>query len=254
MPFYSSCFTLSDFHCNLVFRPVYTITRPFFAAEKEMKFLASDRDDSQVLLSAARKLVTDLQEQAKEGEKAKAALAEMQEISRRRDREIKELRAKVRAAESAEIKFDKAVGDHLPEPYTVNTSQISHQSIVDFQWGKGLNVALENTGRQFLGPHLGQFFRESEDPIKAGIDLLDSTPEGKYFLDDLTEKTVKQSQDLLLDRNLDLILEHFPKPFDPDELGFDDLFGNTYDRIMEKRSKAAPGDAVQAGSSQPPSS
>ncbi|CAH9108923.1 unnamed protein product, partial [Cuscuta europaea] len=52
--------------------------KAFLAAEKEMKALASDRDDSQVLLSAARKLATDLQEQAKEGEKAKAALAEMQ--------------------------------------------------------------------------------------------------------------------------------------------------------------------------------
>ncbi|CAH9111027.1 unnamed protein product [Cuscuta europaea] len=228
--------------------------KAFLAAEKEMKALASDGDDGQVLLSAARKLATDLQEQAKEDEKAKAAMAEMQEKSRRRDRELKELWAKVRAAESAGIKFDKAVGDHLPEPYTVNTSQIAQQSIVDFQRGKGLNVALENTARQFLGPHLGQFLRESSDPIKAGIDLLDSTPEGKSFLDVLTEKTMKQSQDLLLDRNLELILEHFPKPFDPDELGFDDLFGNTYDRIMEKRSKAAPDDAVQAGSSQPPSS
>ncbi|CAH9111600.1 unnamed protein product [Cuscuta europaea] len=228
--------------------------KAFLAAEKEMKALASDRDDSQVLLSAARKLATDLQEQAKEGEKAKAALDEMQETSHRRDRELKELRAKVRAAESAGIKFDKAVGDHLPEPYTVNTSQIAQQSVVDFQRGKALNLALENTARQFLGPHLGQFLRESSDPIKAGIDLLDSTPEGKSFLDVLTEKTVKQSQDLLLDRNLELILERFPKPFDPDELGFDDLFGNTYDRVMEKRSKAAPDDAVQAGSSQPTSS
>ncbi|CAH9118038.1 unnamed protein product [Cuscuta europaea] len=228
--------------------------KAFLAAEKEMKALASDRDDGQVLLSAARKLATDLQEQAKEGEKAKVALAEMQETSRRRDRELKELRAKVRAAESAGIKFDKTVGDHLPEPYTVNTSQIAQQSVVDFQRGKALNLALENTARQFLGPHLGQFLRESSDPIKAGIDLLDSTPEGKSFLDVLTEKTVKQSQDLLLDRNLELILERFPKPFDPDELGFDDLFGNTYDRIMEKRSRAAPDDAVQAGSSQSTSS
>ncbi|CAH9077877.1 unnamed protein product [Cuscuta europaea] len=53
--------------------------KAFLAAEKEMKTLASDRDDSQVLLSAARKLAADLQERAKEGEKAKAALAEMQE-------------------------------------------------------------------------------------------------------------------------------------------------------------------------------
>ncbi|CAH9066586.1 unnamed protein product, partial [Cuscuta europaea] len=188
--------------------------KAFLAAEKEMKALASDRDDIQVLLSAARKLATDLQEQAKEGEKAKAALAEMQEMTRRRDRELKELRAKVRAAESAGIKFDKAVGDHLPEPYTVNTSQIAQQSVVDFQRGKALNLAPENTARQFLGPHLGQFLRESSDPIKAGIDLLDSTPEEKSFLDVLTEKTVKQSQDLLLDRNLELILERFPKPFD----------------------------------------
>ncbi|CAH9093794.1 unnamed protein product [Cuscuta europaea] len=225
--------------------------KAFLTAEKEMKLLASDRDDSQALLSAARKLAADLQERAKEGEKAKAALAAMQEKTRRRDREIKELWAKVRAAESAGVKFDKVNGDNLPEPYTANISQIANQSIVDYQRGKGLNVALENTTRQFLGPHLGQFLRESEDPIKAGIDVLDSTPEGKSFLDVLTEKTVTQSQDLLLDRNLDLILEHFPKPFDPDELGFDDLFGNTYDRIMEKRNKTVSDDAAQAESSQP---
>ncbi|CAH9103211.1 unnamed protein product [Cuscuta europaea] len=173
----------------------------------------------------------------------------MQEKTRRRDREIKELRAKVWAAESARVKFDKVLGDNLPEPYTANTSQIANQSIVDYQRGKGLNVALENIARQFLGPHLGQFLRESEDPVKAGIDLLDSTPEGKSFLDVLTEKTVTQSQDMFLDRNLDLILEHFPKPFDPDELGFDDLFGNTYDRVIEKRKEAVPDDAAQAGSS-----
>ncbi|CAH9110823.1 unnamed protein product [Cuscuta europaea] len=228
--------------------------KAFLAAEKEMKLLASDRDDNQVLLSAARKLAADLQERAKEGEKAKAALAAMQEKTRCRDREIKELRAKVRAAESAGVKFDKVLGDNLPKPYTANTSHIANQSIVDYQRGKGLNVALENTARQFLGPHLGQFLRESEDPVKAGIDLLDSMPEGKSFLDVLTEKTVKQSQDLLLDRNHDLILEHFPKPFDPDELGFDDLFGNTYDRVMEKRKEAVPDDAAQAGSSRPLSS
>ncbi|CAH9108858.1 unnamed protein product, partial [Cuscuta europaea] len=44
--------------------------KAFLAAEKEMKLLASDRDDSQVLLFAARKLAADLQERANEGEKA----------------------------------------------------------------------------------------------------------------------------------------------------------------------------------------
>ncbi|CAH9099387.1 unnamed protein product, partial [Cuscuta europaea] len=219
-----------------------------------MKRIASDREDIQVLLSAARKLVADLQVRVDQGEKAKVDLAEMEERARRRDREIRDLRAKVKAVESAGMRFDKSEGGNSLEPYTANTSKITQQVVIEYQRGKGLNIALENTAQQFLGPHLGQFLRENKDPIKAGIELLDSTPEGKSFLDVLTETIVKQSQDLLLDRNFDLIMEHFPKPFDPDELGFDDLFGNTYDRIMEMRQKAASDDATQADNSQPCSS
>ncbi|CAH9112659.1 unnamed protein product [Cuscuta europaea] len=66
--------------------------RAFLAAEQEMKLLTSDREDGQVLLSAARKLAADLQDRVTEGEKAKAALAAMEERTRRRDREIKEPR------------------------------------------------------------------------------------------------------------------------------------------------------------------
>ncbi|CAH9101309.1 unnamed protein product, partial [Cuscuta europaea] len=229
--------------------------KAFLAAEQEMKLLAGDREDSQVLLSTARQLAADLQERATEGEKAKAALAATEERNRRRDREIRELKAKVRAAESAGVKFDKPEGDNPPEPYTTNISHIANQAIIDYQRGKGLNVALENTARQFLRPNLGQFLRDSKDPIQAGIELLDNTSEGNSFLNVLTEKTVMQSQDLLLDRNLDLMLKYFPKSFDPDDLGFDDLFGNTYDRVMKIRKGTVPdGDAAQAGSSQPLSS
>ncbi|CAH9119810.1 unnamed protein product [Cuscuta europaea] len=228
--------------------------RAFLTAEQEMKRITNDREDSQVLLSAARKLVADLQVRVDEGEQVKADLAKVDERARRRDREIRDLRAKVRAAESAGMRFDKSAGNNPPEPYIANTSKITNQALIEYKRSKGLDIALQNTARQFLGPHLGQFLRESEDPIKSGIELLDSMPEGKSFWDVLTEKTVKQSQDLLLDRNLDLIMERFPKPFDPDELGFDDLFGNTYDRVMEMRQKAIPDDAAQAGSTQPQSS
>ncbi|CAH9081582.1 unnamed protein product [Cuscuta europaea] len=226
----------------------------FLTAKQEMKRLASDRDDGQMLLSAARKLITDLQDRATRGERAIAEVAEMEERIRRRDREIRDLKAKVKVAESAGLKFDKVKGENPPVPYIADTSKITTEAVIDYQRGKGLDVALQNTARQFLGPHLGQFLRESEDPIKAGIDLLDGTPEGKSFLDVLTEKTVKQSQDLLLDRNLDLIMEHFSKPFDPHDLGFDDLFGNTYDRVIEKRQKTAYGDVTQPGGPQPLSS
>ncbi|CAH9081996.1 unnamed protein product [Cuscuta europaea] len=41
----------------------------FLAAEQEMKRLASDRDEGQMLLSAARKLITDVQDHAKKGER-----------------------------------------------------------------------------------------------------------------------------------------------------------------------------------------
>ncbi|CAH9115663.1 unnamed protein product [Cuscuta europaea] len=219
-----------------------------------MKLLASDRDDSQIFIAAARKLAEDLQYRANKFNKATTELAEMEERVRRRDREIKDLKAKVKVAESVGMKFDKAKGETPPVPYFANVSKITKQAVIDYQRRKRLNVALEETARQFLGRHLGQFLHDNEDPIKAGIELLDSTPEGKAFIDALKKETVTKSQDLFVDRNLDLIMEHFPKPFDPDELGFDDLFGNTYDRVMEKRQKAIPDDSVQAGDPQPPSS
>ncbi|CAH9082953.1 unnamed protein product [Cuscuta europaea] len=99
--------------------------RAFLAAEQEMKRIASDREDSQVLLSAARKLAADLQVCVDQGEKAKADLAEMGERARRLDREIRDLKAKVKVAESAGIRFEKSEGENPPEPYTANTSKIT---------------------------------------------------------------------------------------------------------------------------------
>ncbi|CAH9074344.1 unnamed protein product [Cuscuta europaea] len=112
-----------------------------------MMLLSRDREESQTLLNAARKLIADLQDRASKGEKAMAELADMEERIRCRDWQINDLKAKVKVAETARMKFDKADGDNPPVPYTANVSKITKHGVIDYQRRKWLSVAREETAR-----------------------------------------------------------------------------------------------------------
>ncbi|CAH9094476.1 unnamed protein product [Cuscuta epithymum] len=212
--------------------------RAFLAAEREMTLLHQELDESQTLLAAARKMAADLQDRANKGDKAREELAELEQRLQRRDREIRDLRAKVKAAEAAGLKIEKAKGENPPAPSNADASKITKKAVIDFQRGKGLNIAPENTAREFLGKHLGEFLEKSKDPLHDGLKLLDETPSGTAFANALAKDTLVKCQDMLVDRNLEVIKESFDEPFDPKEEGFDPLFCRAYQRVMEKRQKA----------------
>ncbi|CAH9146348.1 unnamed protein product, partial [Cuscuta epithymum] len=215
--------------------------RAFLAAEREMTLLHQELDESQTLLAAARKMAADLQDRANKGDKARAELAELEQRLQRRDREIRALEDKIAAAEAAGVKFKKTQpkeGGQPAAPVQADISRITQQAVIDFQRGKGLNVALEETAREFLGKHLGEFLKKSKDPLRDGLQLLDETPSGTAFANALARDTLVKCQDMLVDRNLEVIKESFDEPFDPKEEGFDPLFCRAYQRVMEKRQKA----------------
>ncbi|CAH9102231.1 unnamed protein product [Cuscuta epithymum] len=207
--------------------------RARMAFEHQGKEMARVRAECDALLKNAKGRAGTLQEKADAYDKLVQESISQKELLRKQEAELVDLRSRLWAVEQAKVGIRRTgVDNHVPI-YEADVSKIKESGSIEFQKSKAYTGAIQTMARKFLPRFVGEFLATCPDPYLDGIKLLQATPTGERFLDDLADDTYLKGMVGLVAENLPAFERHFGAPFDPAATGFDSLMVDAHRGALE---------------------
>ncbi|CAH9057527.1 unnamed protein product [Cuscuta epithymum] len=207
--------------------------RAWMAFEQQGREMALVRAECDALLRNAKGRVGTLKEKADAYDKLVQENASQKELLRKQEAKLMDLRSRMWAVSHAGVDVRRTgVDNHVPV-YEVDVSKIKESGSIEFQKSKAYTGAIQAMARKFLPKFVGEYLATCPDPYLDGIKLLQATPTGERFLDDLADDTYLKDMISLVAENLPTFKRHFGAPFDPVAAGFDSLMVDAYKGALE---------------------
>ncbi|CAH9074841.1 unnamed protein product [Cuscuta epithymum] len=207
--------------------------RARMAFEHQGREMARVRVECDALLRNAKGRAGTLQEKADAYDKLVQENASQKELLKKQEAELVDPRSRMWAVEQAKVELRRTgVDNHVPI-YEADVAKIKESGSIEFQKSKAYTGAIHTMAMRFLPRLVGEFLATCPDPYLDGVKLLQATPTGRRFLDDLADDTYRKGMVGLVAENLPTLERHFGAPFDPEAAGFDFLMADAHAGALE---------------------
>ncbi|CAH9068823.1 unnamed protein product [Cuscuta epithymum] len=229
--------------------------RARMAFEHQGRETARVRAECDALLRNAKGRAGTLQEKADAHDKLIQENASQKELLKKQEAELVDLRSRMWAVEQAKVELRQTgVDNHVPI-YEADVAKIKESGSIAFQKSKAYTGAIHTMAMKFLPRLVGEFLATCPDAYQDGVRLLQATPTGRRFLDDLADDTYRKGMVGLVAENLPTFERHFGAPFDPEAAGFDVLMADAHAgalELLKEQEEAAASDKSKQAPSQAP--
>ncbi|CAH9075452.1 unnamed protein product [Cuscuta epithymum] len=222
--------------------------RARMAFEQQGRDMAALRAECDALLKNARGKVGSLQEKAEAHDKLVQENASQKELIRKQKAELVDLHSRMWAVSHARIEVRRTGADNHVPIYEADVSKIKESGSIEFQQSKDYTGAVQVMVRKLFPKFVGEYLAVCPYPYLNRIKLLQATPTGERFLNDLAEDTYFKGMIGLVAENLPVFERHFGAPFDPAAAGFDSLMVDAYMgalALLQERKDRAEAEAKE---------
>ncbi|CAH9120420.1 unnamed protein product [Cuscuta epithymum] len=229
--------------------------RARMAFKRQGREMARVRAECDALLRSAKGRAGTLQEKAEAYDKLVQENASQKELLKKQEAELVDLRSRMWAVEQAKVELRQTGMDNHVPIYEADVAKIKESGSIAFQRSKAYTGAIHTMAMKFLPRLVGEFLATCPDAYLDGVKLLQATPTGRRFLNDLADDTYRKGMVGLVAENLPTFERHFGAPFDPEAAGFDVLMADAHagalELLREQAEAKASEECVQALSKVP---